>query len=54
MASDASALIEHTDRVIYLEDDDVASIYDGSESSSLPPLITTIHNLYSGMSTFHI
>lgn len=29
MASDASALIEHTDRVIYLEDDDVASIYDG-------------------------
>ena len=31
MASDASALIEHTDRVIYLEDDDVASIYDGSK-----------------------
>ncbi|KAL5248294.1 hypothetical protein ACHWQZ_G017472 [Mnemiopsis leidyi] len=29
-ASDASALIEHTDRVIYLEDDDVTSIVDGS------------------------
>ncbi|XP_063689711.1 glutamine--fructose-6-phosphate aminotransferase [isomerizing] 2-like [Bolinopsis microptera] len=29
-ASDASALIEHTDRVIYLEDDDITSIVDGS------------------------
>jgi len=28
-ASDASAIIEHTNRVIYLEDDDVAAIRDG-------------------------
>ncbi|RWS02440.1 glutamine--fructose-6-phosphate aminotransferase [isomerizing] 2-like protein, partial [Dinothrombium tinctorium] len=28
-ASDASAVIEHTNRVIFLEDDDVASIVDG-------------------------
>ncbi|XP_027197511.1 glutamine--fructose-6-phosphate aminotransferase [isomerizing] 2-like isoform X3 [Dermatophagoides pteronyssinus] len=28
-ASDASAIIEHTNRVIFLEDDDVASIEDG-------------------------
>jgi len=28
-ASDASAIIEHTDRVIYLEDDDVAAISNG-------------------------
>ncbi|OTF75666.1 glucosamine-fructose-6-phosphate aminotransferase[isomerizing]2-like protein, partial [Euroglyphus maynei] len=28
-ASDASAIIEHTNRVIFLEDDDVASIKDG-------------------------
>ena len=27
--SDASAIIEHTDRVIYLEDDDVAAISNG-------------------------
>ncbi|CAD6995250.1 glutamine--fructose-6-phosphate aminotransferase [isomerizing] 2 [Ceratitis capitata] len=31
-ASDASAIIEHTDRVIYLEDDDVAAVRDGSLS----------------------
>ncbi|KAK7111390.1 glutamine--fructose-6-phosphate aminotransferase [isomerizing] 2-like isoform X1 [Littorina saxatilis] len=29
-ASDASAIIEHTNKVIFLEDDDVASIKDGS------------------------
>jgi len=29
-ASDASAIIEHTNKVIYLEDDDVAAIKDGS------------------------
>eukprot|EP01137_Pigoraptor_chileana_P017668 Opistho-2@76069 len=29
LASDASAIIEHTNRVIYLEDDDVAYIKDG-------------------------
>ncbi len=28
-ASDASAIIEHTDRVMYLEDDDVASVKGG-------------------------
>lgn len=28
-ASDASAIIEHTNRVIFLEDDDVASVKDG-------------------------
>ncbi|XP_054726698.1 glutamine--fructose-6-phosphate aminotransferase [isomerizing] 2-like [Anastrepha obliqua] len=31
-ASDASAIIEHTDRVIYLEDDDVAAVKDGKLS----------------------
>ncbi|XP_033733993.1 glutamine--fructose-6-phosphate aminotransferase [isomerizing] 2-like isoform X3 [Pecten maximus] len=31
-ASDASAIIEHTNQVIFLEDDDVASIKDGSLS----------------------
>jgi len=31
-ASDASAIIEHTNRVIYLEDDDVASVVDGGLS----------------------
>ena len=28
-ASDASAVIEHTNRVIYLEDNDVAAVQDG-------------------------
>jgi glucosamine--fructose-6-phosphate aminotransferase (isomerizing) len=31
-ASDASAVIEHTKRVIFLEDDDVAFVKDGSLS----------------------
>ncbi|GAB0092508.1 glutamine--fructose-6-phosphate aminotransferase [Sergentomyia squamirostris] len=31
-ASDASAVIEHTDRVMYLEDDDVAAVKDGALS----------------------
>ena len=31
-ASDASAVIEHTNRVIYLEDNDVAAVVDGSLS----------------------
>ena len=31
-ASDASAIIEHTDRVLYLEDDDVASVKAGKLS----------------------
>lgn len=31
-ASDASAIIEHTNRVIYFEDDDVAAIKDGTLS----------------------
>ena len=30
-ASDASAVIEHTNRVIYLEDNDVAAVQDGCE-----------------------
>lgn len=30
-ASDASAVIEHTNRVIFLEDDDVAAVNDGSK-----------------------
>ena len=29
LASDASAIIEHTKRVLYLEDDDIAHISDG-------------------------
>ena len=28
-ASDASAIIEHTNRVIFLEDDDVAAVSNG-------------------------
>uniref|UniRef100_A0A0K8TTS9 glutamine--fructose-6-phosphate transaminase (isomerizing) n=1 Tax=Tabanus bromius TaxID=304241 RepID=A0A0K8TTS9_TABBR len=31
-ASDASAVVEHTNRVIYLEDDDVAAVKDGALS----------------------
>ena len=30
LASDASAIIEHTKRILFLQDDDVASIHDGS------------------------
>ena len=29
LASDASAIVEHTKKVLYLEDDDVAHISDG-------------------------
>ena len=29
LASDASAVIEHTNRVIFMEDDDVAAVEDG-------------------------
>jgi glucosamine--fructose-6-phosphate aminotransferase (isomerizing) len=32
VASDASAVIEHTKRVLYLEDDDIAHIAEGGES----------------------
>jgi glutamine---fructose-6-phosphate transaminase (isomerizing) len=31
VASDASAVIEHTKRVLYLEDDDIAHISEGGE-----------------------
>ena len=31
IASDASAIIEHTKRVLYLEDDDIAHIANGGE-----------------------
>ncbi|CAH8531173.1 unnamed protein product [Schistosoma turkestanicum] len=41
-ASCASALIEHTDKVIFLEDDDVASVHDGQ---------LTIHRLSRSAST---
>jgi glucosamine 6-phosphate synthetase-like amidotransferase/phosphosugar isomerase protein len=34
VASDASAVIEHTKRVLYLEDDDIAHIAEGGESSA--------------------
>lgn len=34
-ASDASAVIEHTKQVIFLEDDDVAAVKDGSKSHFL-------------------
>lgn len=30
-ASDASAIIEHTNKVIYLEDDDVAAVVNGGQ-----------------------
>lgn len=32
IASDASAIVEHTKRVLYLEDDDIAHIAEGGES----------------------
>ena len=31
-ASDASAIIEHTNKVVYLEDDDVAAVKNGKLS----------------------
>jgi len=43
-ASDASAVIEHTNRVIYLEDDDVAAVKDGALS---------IHRLKKSMDDSH-
>lgn len=41
-ASDASAIIEHTNRVLYVEDDDVASVEDGR---------LTIHRLKRNLSS---
>ncbi|XP_032587901.1 glutamine--fructose-6-phosphate aminotransferase [isomerizing] 2 isoform X3 [Drosophila mojavensis] len=43
-ASDASAVIEHTNRVIYLEDDDVAAVRDG---------ILSIHRLKKSLDDPH-
>ncbi|XP_067618312.1 glutamine--fructose-6-phosphate aminotransferase [isomerizing] 2 [Eurosta solidaginis] len=43
-ASDASAIIEHTDRVIYLEDDDVAAVKDG---------VLSIHRLKKSLDDSH-
>ncbi len=43
-ASDASAVIEHTNRVIYLEDDDVAAVREGALS---------IHRLKKSMDDSH-
>ena len=50
LASDASAIIEHTKKVLYLEDDDIAHISDGDlhihrlrrddKMSSVRPLVT--------------
>lgn len=37
LASDASAIVEHTKRVLYLEDDDIAHIADGGKLSPPPP-----------------
>jgi len=34
-ASDASAIIEHTNRVIFLEDDDVAAVGKGESSGKI-------------------
>lgn len=36
LASDASAIVEHTKRVLYLEDDDIAHIADGGKFSHSP------------------
>lgn len=36
VASDASAVIEHTKRVLYLEDDDIAHIAEGGTSLIIP------------------
>ena len=36
VASDASAVIEHTKRVLYLEDDDIAHIAEGGASPIIP------------------
>lgn len=44
-ASDASAVIEHTNRVIYLEDDDVAAVKDGALS---------IHRLKKSLDDSHL
>lgn len=47
IASDASAIVEHTRRVLYLEDDDIAHIAEGGElfpsllSPLLDPLVAT-------------
>ena len=35
LASDASAIVEHTKRVLYLEDDDIAHIADGGKFPSI-------------------
>jgi len=43
-ASDAAAIIEHTNRVLYLEDDDVAAIHDG---------ILSIHRLKRSVDNSH-
>lgn len=37
LASDASAIVEHTKRVLYLEDDDIAHIADGGKFLSETP-----------------
>jgi glucosamine--fructose-6-phosphate aminotransferase (isomerizing) len=39
IASDASAIVEHTKRVLYLEDDDICHIAEGGKFHLLPRLI---------------
>ncbi|SGZ28555.1 BQ5605_C027g10372 [Microbotryum silenes-dioicae] len=48
IASDASAIVEHTKRVLYLEDDDIAHIAEGDcddQLASPPPAEFHIHRL---------
>ena len=47
-ASDASAVIEHTNRVIFLEDDDVASVKEGRKSNN----ILDFQNFYNWLVLF--
>jgi len=42
IASDASAIVEHTKRVLYLEDDDVAHIAEGGDFQSISCQTVTV------------
>jgi len=43
IASDASAIVEHTKRVLYLEDDDIAHIAEGGKSTASLHRIRSMH-----------
>lgn len=43
LASDASAIIEHTKQVLYLEDDDIAHIADGGNHNTHITHLFTFH-----------